>query len=128
MHSWVSHRGGEKLDPTTAFMHDVYPDVLGFQHQVSQLKNNVVNTLPSDGVHYVNTAHGVYPGVLDSRQQVSRSQNSVSDTLHVGTTSPVERDHNLVLRGGLAQNQREPVGGTKHSRQTIRHSATRSNG
>jgi hypothetical protein len=89
VHSRVSNCGGEKLVPTAEIMHDVYPDVLGSQRQVSHVKNNVVNTLPIAGVHLAATnTHGVYPGVLDSRQQVSRSQNSVANTFSSACAQP----------------------------------------
>jgi hypothetical protein len=95
--------------PTAEIIHDVYPDGLDYQHQVSHVKNNVVNTLPISGVHNAGNTHDVYPGVLDSRQQVSRCQNGVTNTfpsacakpailtgLNEDATSLVVKDSNLV--------------------------------
>ena len=89
MHSRVSHFVGEKVVPTVDIMHDVYPDVLDSQHQVSHVENDAVNTLPlAGGVHLATITHNVYPGVLDSRQQVSHSQNNVTNTISSACAQP----------------------------------------
>jgi hypothetical protein len=88
VHSRVSQCGGERLVPTVDIVHDVYPDVLESQHQVSQVENDAVNTLPLAGVHLATYTHDAYPGVLDSQQQVSRSQNNVTKTISPACAQP----------------------------------------
>ena len=126
VHSRVSHGEGEELVHAVDVVHDVYPDVLDCQHQVScdenidvypgmlDVHSRVSHCEGEELVPTVDIIHDVYPDGLDSRHQVSRVQNNVVKTaplagvhlatapgLNVDAASFVLKNPSLVHRGVL---------------------------